>query len=56
MMPGASVYLVNPMTGERVPIIAHFRADRTNTIGINRLDGAPRSRASASTRAPRTHW
>lgn len=41
MMPGASVYLVNPMTGERVPIIAHFRADRTNTIGINRLAVRP---------------
>jgi hypothetical protein len=36
-MPGASVYLVNLATGERTPIIAHFRADKTNTIGDNRL-------------------
>jgi hypothetical protein len=36
-MPGASVYLVNLMTGDRTPIIAHFRADKTNTIGDNRL-------------------
>lgn len=41
MMPGASVYLVNLMTGERTPIIAHFRADQTNTIGINRLAVRP---------------
>jgi hypothetical protein len=40
-MPGASVYLVNASTGERVPIIAHFRADRTNTIGPNRLAVRP---------------
>lgn len=41
MLPGASVYLVDVMTGERVPIIAHFRADRTNTIGPNRLAVRP---------------
>lgn len=41
MMPGASVYLVNVATGERVPVIAHFRADRTNTIGPNRLAVRP---------------
>jgi hypothetical protein len=41
MMPGASVYLVNLTTGDRTPIIAHFRADRTNTIGPNRLAVRP---------------
>jgi predicted esterase len=40
-MPGASVYLVNLTTGERTPIIAHFRADKTNTIGDNRLAVRP---------------
>jgi hypothetical protein len=40
-MPGASVYLVNLTTGERTPIIAHFRADPTNTIGGNRLAVRP---------------
>lgn len=40
-MPGASVYLVDTTTGERVPIIAHFRADKTNTIGPNRLAVRP---------------
>jgi pimeloyl-ACP methyl ester carboxylesterase len=40
-MPGASVYLVNLMTGERTPIIAHFRPDKTNTIGDNRLAVRP---------------
>ncbi|MBV8762149.1 MAG: hypothetical protein JO257_32950, partial [Deltaproteobacteria bacterium] len=41
MMPGASVYLINITTGERVPVIAHFRAERTNTIGPNRLAVRP---------------
>ena len=41
MMPGASVYLINVATGERVPVIAHFRTDRTNTIGPNRLAVRP---------------
>jgi hypothetical protein len=40
-MPGASVYLVNLMTGDKTPIIAHFRADLTNTIGPNRLAVRP---------------
>jgi hypothetical protein len=40
--PTASVYLVNvdassPDVGTRTPIIASFRPDKTNTIGINRL-------------------
>lgn len=38
---GASVYLVNLTTGERTPIIAHFRPDPTNTIGDNRLAVRP---------------
>jgi hypothetical protein len=40
-MPGASVYVVNLMTGDRVPIIATFRADPTKTIGGNRLSVRP---------------
>lgn len=39
--PGASVYLVNLMTGDKTPIIAHFRADKTRTIGPNRLAVRP---------------
>ena len=39
--PGASVYLVNLMTGDKTPIIAHFRADKTGTIGPNRLAVRP---------------
>jgi predicted esterase len=40
--PGASVYLVDvdpasPDLGQRTPIIADFRADKTNTIGPDRL-------------------
>ena len=40
--PTSSVYLVNvdansPDVGMRTPIIAKFRDDKTNTIGINRL-------------------
>src|SRR3569623_2001025 len=41
MMPVASLYLINVATGERVPVIAHFRTDRTNTIGPNRLAVRP---------------
>jgi hypothetical protein len=41
VQPGASVYLVNLTTGEKTPIIAHFRADKTNTIGPNRLAVRP---------------
>jgi hypothetical protein len=41
MMPGASVYLINVATGERVPVIAHFRTDKTGTIGPNRLAVRP---------------
>jgi hypothetical protein len=37
VQPGASVYLVNLTTGDKTPIIAHFRADKTTTIGPNRL-------------------
>lgn len=40
-MPGASVYLINVATGERVPVIVHFRTDKTNTIGPNRLAVRP---------------
>jgi hypothetical protein len=40
--PGASVYVVNidptsPNLGKRTPVIVHFRADGTMTIGPNRL-------------------
>jgi hypothetical protein len=41
VQPGASVYLVNLTTGDKTPIIAHFRADKTNTIGPNRLAVRP---------------
>ena len=42
MMPGASVYLINvdassANMGKRTPIIASFRPDNTQTIGVNRL-------------------
>ncbi|MDB4955342.1 MAG: hypothetical protein JWO36_2911 [Myxococcales bacterium] len=42
MQPSASVYIINvdersPDRGQRTPVIAHFRPDGTQTIGIDRL-------------------
>jgi hypothetical protein len=41
MADGASVYLVDPATGAKTPIIATFRAEGTQTIGVNTLIARP---------------